>query len=142
MEQHDFELRLEKTGEESGTLRLAALSEICSRLPELSTRVGRQVAGAAAVGRLPDHPANVSRLVLRGIHPGSTVLVIGYGEPEVLPFDAGQEIDTAEHFWEVLVGIQSGSRPDWVSPMVAVSAGRLVEATVRAAERVTFRRAD
>ena len=142
MDQHDFELRLEGTGEDPGALRLDSLSEICRRLQELSRRVARHVAGAADVGRTADHPAVASRLVLRGVRAGSTVLLIGYGEPDVLPMDVGQEVATAERFWEVLTGIQDGVRPLWVPPLIAATAGRLIDATVRAAEVVTAERRD
>lgn len=142
MDQHDFELRLKGTGEEPGALRLDPLSEICRRLQELSRRVARHVAGAADAGRTADHPAGASRLVLRGVRAGSTILRIGYGEPDVLPIDVGQEVATAERFWEVLIGIQNGVRPLWVPPLVAATAGRFIDATVRAAEAVTVERRD
>ncbi|MGQ0632598.1 MAG: hypothetical protein ACT4P1_16380, partial [Sporichthyaceae bacterium] len=142
MEQHDFEVRLEGTGEERGALRLDAVSEICRRLQELSRRVARHVAGGPEVGRTAEHPAAVGRLVLRGIRTGNTALVIGYGEPEVLPIDVGQEMETAQRFWEILTGMQDGIRPHWASPLVATTAGRLLEATVRAAESVAIRRQD
>lgn len=141
MQQHDFELRLEGTGDSPGVLRLDTLSEICRRLQELSRRIARHVA-AAEVGRTPDHPADASRLVLRGIRAGSTVLEVGYGEPDVLPLDAGQEIATAARFWEVLAGIADGVRPLWVPALVAGTAGRLIDATTRAAERITVERRD
>jgi hypothetical protein len=73
---------------------------------------------------------------LTAITAGSTTLVATYGEPDVLPVDIGYEMETAERFWDILVGIGANHPPAWVPPLVAESAARLCAALADAAPTV------
>jgi hypothetical protein len=142
MDRHDLRLRLTGTGAPSGQIDLDSLSSLAASLQELVTRVGRLVIGQEGPGRTPKPAAKAVHLRLAGLAAGSTVLDIAFGETDVLPLDAGVEAAIADRFWEVVAGVQAGDRPGWVTPPVAASALRVIDALGRAAVEVEVVMAD
>lgn len=142
LDSNDLTLRLSGTREPSGEIALDALSRIAASLQELATRVGRFVVGQHGPGRTLHAAAKVVDLRLTGLADGSTVLSISFGEHDVLPLDVGAESDIADRFWEIVAGVESGSRPDWVNPPIAESVLKLVDALTGEARSVEIRRHD
>lgn len=141
-EKHDLTVRLAGTGVPPGQIDLDSLGGLASSLQELATRVGRHAVGQEGRGRTVDTAAKIVRLRLTGLHEGSTVLDVAFGEHDVLPLDVGAESQIAQRFWEVLDGLGHGARPAWAGSPVAQSALRCMDAMARAASEVTVTRAD
>ena len=111
-------------------------------MQQLATRVGRLLTEQEGPGRTSEAAERATRLRLTGLRAGSTMLMVGYGERDVMDVGAGLEAETAERFWEVVEGIATGRRPEWVTPLVAQAADALIDATAQASPRVLLRRAD
>ena len=142
VEINDLELRLTGTAVPDGEIGLSDLAMVANTLQGLATRIGRYLAGQQGRGRTPGAFERVTRLRLRGLQAGSTRLAIAYGEPDVLPIDVGAEEVTTRLFWDVLTGIGSDQRPEWVSAPVSRSALALIDALAQTADTVEVRRAD
>lgn len=140
MEANRLELALEAGDAPSGEIGLDELAAIAGSLQQLVTRVGRQVGDQQGPGRTADHVDRVTRLRLRGLRSGSTVLDVAYGEEGALPMDVGLEREIADRFWEIVAGIGANQRPAWAGPLVADSALALRDALARSAARVQVRR--
>lgn len=142
LDSNDLTLRLSGTHEPSGEIALDALSTIAASLQELATRVGRFVVGQHGPGRTRDIAAKVVDLRLTGLAEGSTVLSISFGEHDVLPLNVGVESVIADRFWEIVAGVESGARPEWVTPLIAEGALKLADALTAEARSAEIRRHD
>lgn len=142
MDRNDFELRLRhlRHGVPNGAIRLADLAVLASALQELNTRIARLVIGQDGPGRSLDAAAQVAQLRLTGIRDGSTRLQVSYGEQPTLddPMFAGAQDETVDKFWQIVAGIATDSRPDWVTAGIALSAADLVTAMARSATGAVF----
>lgn len=141
-EANDFVLTLSQTREANGEIAFDDIAAIAKAMQDLATRVGRLVADQHGPGRTVDRAARVTRLRLRAIGEGSTVLEVGYGEQDALDLDVGLEKETADRFWNIIEGVQAGQRPDWVTSGIADATLEMVDALSRAAERVSVVRGD
>lgn len=139
---YDLTLRLSGTDVPSGQIDLDSLASLGTALQELATRIGRLVIGQSGPGRTAAPAAKAVQLRLAGLHAGSTVLDIAVGEGDMLPMELGVEAEIAERFWDVIEGVRAGSRPDWVTPLVADSALRLLDAATHAASDLEIVRRD
>lgn len=142
MEGNNLTFRLSETGIPSGQIPLDGIAKLASSVQELATRVGRFVVGQNGTGRTLDAAAQVVGLRLTGLAAGSTRLSVSFGADGVLPLEVGIEADIAERFWDVLAGIESGTRPEWVTPLVAESAARVIDAFSTVAGQVEISRVD
>lgn len=142
LDANDLTLHLSDTAVPPGQIALEGLSKIAGSMQELATRLARQVVGLTGPGRTPAAAAKVVDLRLIGLSAGSTVLEVSFGEPDVLPLDVGVESEIAARFWEVMEGVESGRRPEWVAQPIADSALRFVDALTDVGGRVEIRRGD
>ncbi len=127
VESNDLELRLSGLPTPDGEISLADLAAIAAPLQELATRVGRYVAEQSGPGRSLAAVENATRLRLRGVMEGSTRLLVGYGQTDVLEIDNGLQQSTADRFWEVIEGISTDRRPSWTTPGIDDSALKLLD---------------
>jgi hypothetical protein len=142
MERNSLTFHLDGTGVPSGELGLDALGRVATALQELATRVGRFVVGQRGPGRTVSSAAKVVNLRLAGLRDGSTQLDVSFGEAHVLPLDVGLEQQIADRFWDIVEGVSVGKPPSWVTPAVAESTVRVIDAFGVAAEQTGIRRAD
>lgn len=75
---------LSRTREASGEIAFDDIGAIAKAMQDLATRVGRLVVDQHGPGHTVDTAARVTRLRLRAIRSGSTVLDLGYGEHDTL----------------------------------------------------------
>lgn len=131
---NDLEFRLSGMPTPDGEISLADLTAIAAPLQELATRVGRYVAEQSGPGRSLAAVEKVTRLRLTGLAAGSTRLLVGYGQTDVLPIDDGLEQRIADDFWEVVSGLGSETKPYWTTRRIDESALRLLDGLSRARE--------
>lgn len=138
MTEPTFELRLEKLAEPPGEVRLSSLAGLASTLQELETRIGRHLAQQRGPGRTPRVIEELTELRLVMLAEGSARLGVRRGVDSTLDLDLeiGREIDA--HFEEVVSGISAAQRPAWANPLIADTAGRLIEALQRSAPEAVF----
>lgn len=134
--------RFEGMAAPSGEITLDTLARLASVLQELVTRVGRFVVGQHGPGRTLSSPAKVVSLRLTGLRRGSTVLDVAFGESDVLDLDVGVELEIADRFWEIVQAVSAGESPSWITPPLAESALRAIDAFGSAAEQTVIQRAD
>jgi len=126
MTSRNFELRLEGISSPSGQITLRDLTELGSALQLTATRIARQVAGAEGPGRAPNHVDRISEIRLTGIGQGSTVLELSVGDEEALPMPDSDGDIVARRLEEAFVAIATNEPPEWASPLVSRSIGKLV----------------
>ncbi|MGI8415024.1 MAG: hypothetical protein ACR2P2_02225 [Nakamurella sp.] len=132
----ELELRLIEASAPDGEIRLSDLAEIARTLQELSLRIGRQYADAGGPGRTHHTIEDLSQLRLTGLAAGSTRLVVARGELGELDAEFPEVAELDRRFWDVIEGIGSDRRPEWVSDLVADSAAGFLAALQVAAPRV------
>lgn len=141
VESNDLELRLSGLPTPDGEIALSDLAPIAAALQELATRIGRYAADQQGPGRSYAAVESATRLRLKGVAAGSTRLLVGYGQTDVLPIDNGLEQPTADLLWQVVEALASAGRPDWTTAGIDESAVRLLDGLGRA-EEVAIRRRD
>jgi hypothetical protein len=134
----EFELRLVDAPAPSGEIAARDLAALAAALQELNTRIGRDVAGTTGPGRSKQHTEESTQVRLRSVSPGSTVLEFVKGPVGTLDIDLADETLADDRFWDAMAGIAQNRKPDWMSDLVAESAGKLVNALRSAAPRVIF----
>lgn len=132
----ELELQLKGASAPDGEIRLSDLAEIARTLQELSLRIGRQYADTEGPGRTHHTIEDLSQLRLAGLAVGSTRLVVARGEFPALDAEFPEVAELDRRFWDVIKGIGSDRRPEWVSDLVADSAAGLLAALQVAAPRV------
>lgn len=132
----ELELRLIEASAPDGEIRLSDLAEIARTLQELSLRIGRQYADAGGPGRTHHTIEDLSQLRLAGLDAGSTRLVVARGELGALDAEFPDVTELDRRFWDVIEGIGSDRRPEWVSDLIADSAAGFLAALQTAAPRV------
>jgi len=139
---HELELRLIGAAAPDGEVRLNDLAELAAGLQELSLRVGRELHRRAGPGRTHQTVEALTEMRLSGLSKGSTRLHLARGGEDELDLDLVQarEIDTK--FWEVVEGVRTNERPEWVTDLIAESAGKLVMALKSSAPQVELVRGD
>jgi hypothetical protein len=111
-----------------GEITFAALGVFVDAFQELSTRVGRHLAGQAGPGRTAAAAERATRLRLRALGPGSTRLVVAVGEDQSLSPGDDLEDQAVTLLWDLFEALGGGQPPAWVNPLVARSAIRVVDA--------------
>jgi hypothetical protein len=134
----EFELRLIDAPAPSGEIAARDLAALAAALQELTTRIGRDVAGTTGPGRSKQHTEESAQVRLRSVAAGSTVLEFVKGPVGKLDIDLVDETLADNRFWDVMAGIGQDRKPDWMTDLVAESAGKLVNALRSAAPRVIF----
>ncbi len=135
----EVELRLIDAPVPDGEIAVRDLAALSQALQELTTRIGREVVDAPGPGRTPKFMEEFAQLRLRGIQPGSTLLVFAKGPTDKLDVDTAEEQLADDRFWEIVRAISNDHRPDWVSELIAESASKFVEALQAAAPRAVLR---
>lgn len=134
----EFELRLIDAPAPSGEIAARDLAALAVALQELTTRIGRDVAGTTGPGRSRQHTEESAQVRLRSVAAGSTVLEFVKGPVGKLDIDLADETLADDRFWDVMAGIGQNRKPEWMTDLVAESAGKLVNALRSAAPRVAF----
>lgn len=124
----EIELRLVGALTPSGELAVKDLAALATALQELATRISRDVVNTPGPGRTKQFVEELAQLRLRGIEPGSTVLRFSKGPTDKLDVDLPEQTASDDRFWEIVRAIGADRRPDWVSDLIAESAGKLVNA--------------
>lgn len=132
----ELELQLKGASAPDGEIRLSDLAEIARTLQELSLRIGRQYADAEGPARTHHAVEDLSQLRLAGLATGSTRLVVTRGELPALDAEFPDVTELDRRFWDVIEGIGSDRRPEWVSDLIADSATGFLAALRGAAPRV------
>lgn len=140
MSSYALTLRLSGAGTPPGEIALDDLSRIAGSLQEVATRVARLVVGQEGVGRTLAGAAKVVDLRLSALARGSTVLAVSFGEHDALPFDVRIESEIADRFWDLVAAVESGRRPEWLTPLLSESVLKLLEALTAAAPEVRIAR--
>lgn len=135
----DIELRLMGASVPDGEIALKDLAALVDALQELTTRIGREVVHTPGPGRTKKFIEQFAQLRLRSIQSGSTVLTFGKGSTDKLDVDPSEEQLADDRFWQIVEAIANDHRPDWVTELIAESAGRLVDALQAAAPRALLR---
>jgi hypothetical protein len=143
MDNHNLELKLEmKPGIAKGEIRFSDVHRLCETLQELNTRISRLVTGQEGPGRSPEATARASELRLTSISGGSTLLGVGYGEPNTLPAPefSRLEDETYDKFMQIMEGMRDNHCPDWVTPGIAESTLRVADTFENIAQAVVINR--
>ena len=141
MEDHNLELRLEmRPGIAKGEIRFSDVHRLCEALQDLNTKISRLVTEQTGPGRSPEATAHAAELRLAGVTVGSTRLAVRFGETDPLPAPEFSQIedDTYNKFLEIMQGLQQDYCPEWVTPGIAESTLRALDAFDRAAKRVAI----
>ncbi len=135
----DIELRLIDAPAPDGEIVVKDLAALTTALQELTTRIGREVINTPGPGRTKQFMEEFAQLRLRGIEAGSTVLVFSKGPTDKLDIDLPEQKTADDRFWEIVRAIGEDQRPEWVTDLIAESAGRLVDALQAAAPKAVLR---
>jgi hypothetical protein len=131
----EFELRLIDAPAPSGEIGARDLAALAAALQELTTRIGRDVAGTAGPGRSKQHTEESAQVRLRSVTAGSTVLEFVKGPAGKLDIDLADERLADDRFWDAMAGIGQNRKPEWMTELVSESTGKLVNALRSAAPR-------
>ena len=110
----------------AGEIDLADLADVGEALQQLVLRIGRHEWGGSGPGRSKGTVERATRLRLRGLRAGSTVLDLAIGEDLVV--DDGIERQTLDRFREIVSGMAANAVPSWVTPLIGESALRTLDA--------------
>ena len=135
----DIELRLIDAPVPDGEIVVKDLAALTIALQELITRIGRDVVNTPGPGRTKLFMEEFAQLRLRGILPGSTVLQFSKGPADQLDVEVPKQTLADDRFWELVKAIGEDRRPDWVTDLIAESAGRFVDALQAAAPKAVLR---
>ncbi|WP_102145413.1 hypothetical protein [Mycobacterium sp. QGD 101] len=134
----DLDLTLVGSVVPSGEIAAKDLVGLASALQELTTRIARDVVSTPGPGRSKQFVEEFVQLRLQAVHAGSTVLRFVKGPVGKLDVELPEEAIADERFWEVIESIADDHRPDWVTDLIAESAGKLVSAIHAAAPEVVL----
>jgi hypothetical protein len=135
----DLELRLIGAPVPDGEIVVRDLAALTTALQELTSRVGREVINTPGPGRTKQFMEEFAQLRLRGIEVGSTVLGLSKGPLDKLDVDLPEEKVADDRFWEIIKAIGDDKRPEWVTDLIAESAGKFVDALQAAAPKAVLR---
>lgn len=135
----DIELRLMDAPVPDGEIAVKDLAALTLALQELTTRIGREVVNTSGPGRTWKFVEEFAQLRLRSIEAGSTLLAFAKGPTDKLDVDTFEDQLADDRFWEIVRAIRADHRPDWVTDLIAESAGKLVDALQAAAPRAVLR---
>ncbi len=135
----DIELQLIDASVPDGEIVVKDLAALTTALQELTTRIGREVINTPGPGRTKQFMEEFAQLRLRGIEAGSTVLVFSKGPTDKLDVDLPEQKVADDRFWEVVKAIGEDQRPEWVTDLIAESAGKFVDALQAAAPKAVLR---
>lgn len=121
-----YSLRLEGLSVPDGEISFRDLSGIGEALQLMATRIARQISGSEGRGATRASMERMSELRLTGVAKGSTALLMRLGDPDALPYtDGGEEGLLNERFESGLEAISANTPPEWASPLVKESIGRV-----------------
>ncbi len=135
----EIELRLIDAPVPDGEIIVKDLAALTTALQELTTRIGREVINSPGQGRTKQFMEEFAQLRLRSVEAGSTVLVFSKGPTDKLDVDVPEQQVADDRFWEIVKAIAEDQRPEWVTDLIAESAGRLVDALQVAAPKAVLR---
>lgn len=135
----DIEMHLVDAPVRDGEIVVKDLAALTTALQELTTRIGREVINTPGPGRTKQFMEEFAQLRLRGIEAGSTLLVFSKGPTDKLDVDLPEQRIADDRFWEIVQAIAEDQRPDWVTDLIAESAGKFVDALRAAAPRAVLR---
>ncbi|MGP5258812.1 hypothetical protein ACTXMW_01815 [Brachybacterium paraconglomeratum] len=134
----DITLRLLGAATAEGEIAFEDISAIAKALQELALRVTRTCVPSHTTGRPTELVSELSRLRLRGIRSGSTVLLAARGRHEVLDLPHSLDDLVDERLSEVVAGLAASRRPQWADRAVASSVLDFARALRHAAPRSEF----
>lgn len=121
-----YSLRLEGLDVPDGEISFRDLSGIGEALQLMATRIARQISGYEGRGGTRATLERMSEIRLTGVAKGSTALLMRLGDPDALPYtEGGEEELLNERFEDGLEAIAANSPPEWASPLVKESIGRV-----------------
>jgi hypothetical protein len=121
-----YSLRLEGLDVPDGEISFRDLSGIGEALQLMATRIARQISGYEGRGGTRASLERMSEIRLTGVAKGSTALLMRLGDPGALPYtEGGEEELLNERFEDGLEAIAANSPPEWASPLVKESIGRV-----------------
>ncbi|MGI8433445.1 MAG: hypothetical protein ACR2LE_01690 [Nocardioidaceae bacterium] len=135
----EIELRLIDAPVPDDEIVVKDLAALTTALQELTTRIGREVINTPWPGRTKQFMEEFAQLRLRGIEAGSTVLVFSKGPTDKLHVDLPEQKTADDRFWEIARAIGEDHRPEWVTDLIAESAGKFVDALLAAAPKAVLR---
>jgi len=135
----NIELQLIDAPVPDGEIVVKDLAALTIALQELITRIGREVINTPGPGRTKQFMEEFAQLRLGGIEAGSTVLVFSKGPTDKLDVDLPEQKVADDRFWEVVKAIGEDRRPEWVTDLIAESAGKFVDALQAAAPKAVLR---
>ena len=131
MAPHTLTLRLIGSRTVAGEIAVDDLLALGGSLQSLTRRVGRFVVGQPGPGRTHKATDRATRLTLRAVGSGSTVLDLGMGDVDVLPLlDATGLLESAtmDRLWEIFAGLETGYRPGWMTDLLSTTTIEFVDA--------------
>lgn len=134
----DLELRLIDAPVPNGEVAVKDLAALTLALQELITRIGRDIVNSPGPGRTKQFMEEFAQLRLRSIDDGSTRLMFSKGASDKLDVQVSEEKLADDRFWEIIRAIGVDQRPDWVTELIAESAGKFVDALQRAAPKAVL----
>jgi hypothetical protein len=121
-----YSLRLEGLDVPDGEISFRDLSGIGEALQLMATRIARQISGYEGRGGTRATLERMSEIRLTGVAKGSTALLMRLGDPDALPYiEGGEEELLNERFEDGLEAIAANTPPEWASPLVKESIGRV-----------------
>jgi hypothetical protein len=121
-----YSLRLEGLDVPDGEISFRDLSGIGEALQLMATRIARQISGYEGRGGTRATLERMSEIRLTGVAKGSTALLMRLGDPDALPYiEGGEEELLNERFEDGLEAISANMPPEWASPLVKESIGRV-----------------
>ena len=121
-----YSLRLEGLDVPDGEISFRDLSGIGEALQLMATRIARQISGYEGRGGTRATLERMSEIRLTGVAKGSTALLMRLGDPDALPYiEGGEEELLNERFEDGLEAIATNTPPEWASPLVKESIGRV-----------------
>lgn len=135
----DIELQLIDAPVPDGEIVVKDLAALTTALQELTTRIGREVINTPGPGRTKQFMEEFAQLRLRGVEAGSTILVFSKGPTDKLDVDLPEQKIADDRFWEIVKAIGEDQRPEWVTDLIAESAGKFVDALQAAAPKAVLR---
>lgn len=134
----DIELRLLGAATPAGEIAFEDLAALAKSLQELTLRVTRTCVTSRGTGRPSELVSELSRLRLRGISPGSTVLHASRGRTGTLDLPDSLDDMVDERLSEAVAGLVTSRRPLWADGSVASSVQDFARALRHAAPRSEF----
>lgn len=135
----EIELHLVGAAAPNGEIAAKDVAALAAALQELATRVGREMINTPGPGRSKQFMEEFAQLRLRAVESGSTVLRFNKGPVDKLAVELPEEALADDRLWEIAGAIGDDRRPEWVTDLIAESAGKLVSAVRAAAPTVILK---